>query len=198
MNLLEIVKENFAASIQTKKRTADLLSEKIVIAAKVMKDCLESGNKILACGNGGSASDAEHFAGEMINHFLIPRRELPVLALTGITPVVTSIANDCGYAEIFAKQIKAFGQVGDVLLVISTSGNSSNILRAVAVAQEKQIKTIALLGQDGGKLRSLLGEQDLEICVPGNVIPRIQETHLLVMHCLCDLIEQLLVAPPRG
>lgn len=193
INLVDRVKQNFIASIESKKLVAEVLSEKIALAAETLVACLFQGNKILSCGNGGSACDAEHFACELVNRFLVERRELPVIALTGASPIVTSIANDFGYAKVFSKQVRAFGKPGDLLFAISTSGNSENILHAVREAQQSKMQVIVLSGKDGGKLHAVLRKQDIELLVPVVSVPRVQEIHLLIIHCLCDLIDQLIL-----
>lgn len=192
MNLQERIKQHFNDSIQTKIAAMDTLIAPIAQASQCMVQCLLSGHKILSCGNGGSAADAQHFSAEMLNRFEIERPSLPAIALTTDTSTLTSIANDYHYNEIFSKQIRALGQSGDVLLAISTSGNSPNILQAISAAHDKQMAVVALTGKEGGIITSLLQPEDTEICVPAQATARIQETHLLVIHCLCDLIDQQL------
>lgn len=183
------VKQHFTASIETKLQSLELLAGPITAAATAMVQSLLAEGKVLACGNGGSAGDSQHFSSEMLNRFERERPSLPAIALTTDTSTLTSIANDYHYNEIFSKQIRALGRSGDVLLAISTSGNSANVLEAVKVAQQREMVVVALTGRDGGKLRPLLRETDVEICVPSAVTARIQEVHLLVIHCLCDLID---------
>lgn len=154
-----------------------------------MAQVLLAGGKILSCGNGGSAGDAQHFSSEMLNRFERERPGLPAVALSTDTSTITSIANDYEYAEIFAKQVRALGQQGDLLLAISTSGNSENVLRAIVTAHEKGMAVVALTGRDGGKLAAMLGEKDRELRVPAESTARIQEVHLLIIHCLCDFID---------
>jgi D-sedoheptulose 7-phosphate isomerase len=192
MNLQERIKHHFNESIQTKISALDLLVAPIAQAAQVMAQCLLSGHKILSCGNGGSAADAQHFSSELLNRFEIERPSLPAIALTTDTSTLTSIANDYNYTDIFSKQIRALGKTGDVLLAISTSGNSVNVVQAIAAAHDRQMLVVALTGREGGVMTSLLQPDDVEICVPAQVTARIQETHLLVIHCLCDLIDQQL------
>lgn len=192
MNLIQRVKHNFNESVQTKIAAADTLAEHIVSAGELMVQCLLSNNKILSCGNGGSAADAQHFSSELINRFEVERPSLPAIALTTDTSTLTSIANDYSYQEIFSRQVKALGQKGDILLAISTSGNSKNVAEAIEAGHQKQCRTIALTGRDGGEIASLLNEQDIEIRVPSDITARVQETHLLVIHCLCDIIERQL------
>jgi len=192
MELIERVKTNFTASIQTKITAADTIAEDIAKAGEMMVNCLLNNNKILSCGNGGSAADAQHFSSELLNRFESERPSLPGIALTTDTSTLTSIANDYHYNEIFAKQIKAFGHAGDILLAISTSGNSKNIIAAIDAAHHRQLRVIALTGRDGGEIPSALQEGDLEIRVPAESTARIQETHLLIIHCLCDIIDRQL------
>lgn len=189
MNLLDRVKQHFYDSIQTKTAAVDVLAAPIAQAAEMMVQAFLNGHKILSCGNGGSAADAQHFASEMLNRFEAERPSLPAFALTTDSSTITSIANDYSYNEIFSKQIRALGQEGDVLLAISTSGNSINVLQAIEAAHDRGMQTIALTGRDGGTLRTLLHPNDLEICVATHAIARIQETHLLIIHCICDLID---------
>ncbi|MGE3919733.1 MAG: phosphoheptose isomerase [Gammaproteobacteria bacterium] len=192
MDLIERVKNNFSQSIQTKIAAADQLPAIIIEAGNIMVDRILAGNKILACGNGGSAADSQHFAAELLNRFECERPSLPAIALTTDTSTITSIANDYSYQEIFAKQIKALGQNGDVLLAISTSGNSSNVVHAINAAQNRGLHIIALTGGDGGIIATKLQSNDVEIRVPAHQTSRIQETHLLILHCLCDLIDHRL------
>lgn len=192
MDLAQRVKHQFNESIQTKIQSADTMTDHVVGAGKMMAQCLLNNNKILACGNGGSAADAQHFAAELINRFEAERAPLATIALTTDTSVLTSIANDYDYLQVFSKQIQALGQTGDVLLAISTSGNSHNIVKAIEAAHHKKLRVIALTGRDGGEIASLLDQQDIEIRVPAERTSRIQETHLLVLHCLCDLIDHQL------
>ena len=192
MENLQYIKQHFSESIQTKIDAANTLPDSIFAAGEVMTQALLAGKKILACGNGGSAADAQHFSAELLNRFERERPGLPALALTTDTSTLTSIANDYDYNEIFSKQIKALGQTGDVLLAISTSGQSPNVLQAVIAAQSRQIRVIALTGRDGGVIAKQLKETDIEIRVPAERTARIQEVHLLVIHCLCDHIDRKL------
>jgi D-sedoheptulose 7-phosphate isomerase len=189
MNLQERVKQTFTASIETKTQALELLPVAVTAAADAMVQSLLAEGKILSCGNGGSAGDSQHFSSELLNRFERERPSLPAIALTTDTSTLTSIANDYSYAEIFSKQIRALGREGDVLLAISTSGNSVNVLEAVKVAHQRGLRVVALTGNTGGKMRELLQADDIEICVPSVVTARIQEVHLLVIHCLCDLID---------
>ena len=157
-----------------------------------MADCLKKDGKILACGNGGSAADAQHFAAELINRFEIERPALAAIALTTDSSVLTSIANDYDYNQIFSKQVSGLGRAGDVLLAISTSGNSNNVIAAIKIAHERNMRVIALTGRDGGKMGAMLKDGDVHICVPAQSTARIQEVHLLALHCICDGIDHLL------
>lgn len=192
MNPQNRVRELFQASIQTKIASESVLAEPVGRAANLMVQQLLSNNKILSCGNGGSACDALHFSSEMLNRFETERPSLPAIALTADTATLTSIGNDYAFQEIFSKQIKGLGQGGDILLAISTSGQSKNILRAIETAHERDMYVIALSGKDGGPAAKLLNENDIEIRVPSTITARIQEVHLLVIHCLCDCIDRLL------
>ncbi len=192
MDLLTRIKTQFSESIRTKSDAAETLPKIILAASQLLVECLLNNNKILVCGNGGSAADSQHFASEMINRFETERPSLPAIALTTDTSTITSIANDYSYNEVFAKQIRALGQAGDTLLLITTSGNSESILRACDAAQSRDLKIIALTGKEGGSLAGLLNSTDIEIRVLGSSTARIQETHLLIIHCLCDLIDKQL------
>jgi D-sedoheptulose 7-phosphate isomerase len=185
----ERIQAHFRASIETKSRAA-ALAPLIAGGAALLARCLREGGKVLACGNGGSAADAQHFASELVNRFERERPGLAGIALTTDTSTLTSIANDYAYAEIFAKQVRALGTAGDVLLAISTSGNSENVNRAIAAAHERGLRVLALSGRAGGAMAGLLADSDVEIRVPADSTARIQETHLLVIHCLCDLVDR--------
>lgn len=180
---------HFAASIETKTLAAEELPPYIQLAGQMMVNSLLGGGKILSCGNGGSAGDAQHFSSEMLNRFERERPSLPALALTTDSSTITSIANDYSYNEVFSKQIRALGNPGDVLLAISTSGNSANVIQAIKAAHEREMTVVALSGKDGGDMTALLTDKDVEIRVPAFVTARIQEVHLLVIHCLCDFID---------
>jgi len=177
-------------SISTASRT---ITREIEEASKLMVNSLLAGGKILACGNGGSAADAQHFSGEMLNRFEIERPPLPAIALNTDTSTLTSIANDYAYRDIFAKQVQALGQPKDTLLVVTTSGNSDNLLQAVSVAHAKDMRCVALNGKGGGALSKLLTSGDVNIIVPGTSTARIQEVHGIIIHCFCDLIDQHLL-----
>jgi D-sedoheptulose 7-phosphate isomerase len=187
------VKEHFAESISTKQSAADVLSPSIVSAGALMAQALLDDGKIMSCGNGGSAGDAQHFSAELLNRFEMERPGLPGLALTTDTSTLTSIANDYSYEDIFAKQVRALGRQNDVLLAISTSGNSENVNCAIVAAHERAVKVVALSGRDGGRMADLLDSDDVEIRVPAERTARIQEVHLVVIHCLCDLIDTTLL-----
>jgi D-sedoheptulose 7-phosphate isomerase len=187
---LEYLRAHFTESIEVKQRSAERLLPAILQAATLMTGCLGRGGKILACGNGGSAADSQHFAAELLNRFERERPGLPAIALSTDTSTLTSIANDYSFDLVFAKQVRALGAAGDCLLAISTSGNSANVLEAVTAAHERRMNVIALTGRNGGRLAALLNEKDVEIRVPADRTARIQEVHLLVIHCLCDAIDR--------
>lgn len=180
----------FQASIDTKQKAMETLIEPIENAANKMIQCLNNGGKILSCGNGGSAADAQHFSSELVNRFEKERPALAAIALTTDSSALTSIANDYAYNRIFSRQIEALGQPGDCLLAISTSGNSGNIVEAQKVAAKKGITVVALTGKDGGEMLSHYSSGDIEIRVPSDTTARIQEVHLLVIHSLCYLIDR--------
>ncbi|MFT6431299.1 MAG: D-sedoheptulose 7-phosphate isomerase [Halopseudomonas sp.] len=192
MDMQHRIRQLFTDSIETKTRAMDVLGPSIEQASQLMVNCLLNEGKILTCGNGGSAGDAQHFSSELLNRFERERPSLPALALTTDSSTITSIANDYSYDEIFSKQIRALGQPGDVLLAISTSGNSGNILQAIQAAHDRDMLVVALNGRDGGAMTSLLLPEDAEIRVPARSTARIQEVHLLAIHCLCDLIDRQL------
>jgi len=189
---LQRVRQLFAESIETKMKAAEVLPDAILAAGQCMVECLLNGGKILSCGNGGSAGDAQHFSSELLNRFERERPALPAVALTTDASTVTSIANDYSYNEIFSKQIRALGNQGDVLLAISTSGNSANVIQAIQAAHDRGMKVVSLTGRDGGKMASLAAPGDVEVRVPAQSTARIQEVHLLVIHALCDHIDQQL------
>ena len=196
MNLTDRVQQLFNDSIQTKMQAQADLAGPIARAAELMVSRMLDGSKIMSCGNGGSAADAQHFSSEMLNRFERERPGLPAMALSTDSSTLTSIANDYDYDEVFAKQVRALGQPGDVLLAISTSGESPNVNAAVEAAHEREMYVVALSGKDGGRLASLLREEDREIRVVSETTARIQEVHLLAIHCLCDLIDQQLLGSP--
>ncbi len=196
MELLKRVEQHFAASLEAKQRTLAMIGPRIVQAAEVLAERLQRGGKILVCGNGGSAADAQHFAAELVNRFEMERPVLAAIALTTDSSTLTSIANDYAFEQVFARQLRALGRPGDILLAISTSGHSPNVLAAMAAAQELGVMTVALTGRDGGKMAEQLKADDLELRVSATATARIQETHILIMHCLCDLIDQRLFNSP--
>ncbi|HAG61606.1 MAG: phosphoheptose isomerase [Legionellales bacterium] len=187
--ITERIKNHFNDSIQTKILAMDTLATPITEAGQLMVQTLLNGNKILCCGNGGSAADAQHFAAELLNRFETERPSLPALALTTDTSTITSIANDYSYAEIFSKQIKALGQKGDTLLAISTSGNSNNVTEGIMAAHQRGMNVVTLSGGSGGAMATALTPNDIEIKVPADRTCRIQECHILAIHCLCDIID---------
>lgn len=193
MDLISRINKNFQDSINTKQLAAETLAEPISRAAQHVTQCFLNGGKILSCGNGGSAGDAQHFSSEMLNRFEMERPGLPAVALTTDSSTVTSIANDYDYDQIFSKQVTALGQPGDILLAISTSGNSENVNRAIEAAHDREMAVIALDGRSGGEMTDLLTMNDIEIRVPSESTARIQEVHLLVIHCICDLVDQQLL-----
>ncbi|MBE0505357.1 MAG: phosphoheptose isomerase [Marinospirillum sp.] len=192
MSFNERILQHFHDSIDTKAQASQVLPPMIEHASRMMVEALLSEGKILSCGNGGSAGDAQHFSSELLNRFERERPSLPALALTTDTSTLTSIANDYSYNEVFSKQIRALGQPGDILLAISTSGNSANVIQAIQAAHERDMRVVALTGRDGGNMAALLTPEDCEIRVGSKVTARIQEVHLLVIHCLCDLIDEQL------
>jgi D-sedoheptulose 7-phosphate isomerase len=189
MDLEEQIGNHFKESIETKQKSMDELVVPIQHAGSCMVESLLNEGKILSCGNGGSAGDAQHFSAELLNRFEKERPGLPALALTTDSSTLTAIANDYDYNEIFSKQIRALGQANDVLLAISTSGNSGNVIEAIKAAHDRDMAVVALTGKDGGKMAGLLHEKDIEIRVPSARTARIQEVHLVVIHCLCDFID---------
>ena len=193
MNASRRIAHLFKQSLESIERASRELGPQIELAAGVMIDTLIQGGKVLAAGNGGSAADAQHFSAEMLNRFQFERPPLPALALTTDTSTLTSIANDFDFEQVFAKQISALGQPGDTLLVITTSGNSGNLCRAVEMAHEKDVRCVALNGKAGGKLSDCLAPGDVDIVVAGDDTARIQEVHGIVIHCFCDLIERQLL-----
>ena len=184
------IQHMFQASIETKQQALAVLPQAIESASLLMVSSLLNEGKILSCGNGGSAGDAQHFSSEMLNRFERERPSLPAIALTTDSSTITSIANDYSYEEVFSKQIRALGQAGDILL--ATSGNSANVVQAIHAAHDRNMHVVALTGRDGGQIAPLLLPDDVEIRVPSSVTARVQEVHLLVIHSLCDLIDHQL------
>lgn len=182
----------FTNSIAVKQKTMETLTPQIALAGDLMVQSLLNEGKIMACGNGGSAADSQHFTSELVNRFEAERPALPAIALTTDTSAITSIANDYNYDDIFARQIHALGREPDILLVISTSGHSGNIVLAIEAAHEREMRVIALTGKDGGPVAQSLSEDDIELRVPADQTARIQETHITIIHALCDLIDNQL------
>ena len=187
------VAEHFAQSIEAKQQAAEVLSAPTAQAAEIMLQCLMNDGKILACGNGGSAADAQHFAAEMTGRFEKERMELAPVALTTDTSALTAIGNDYGFDHVFSKQVRALGRPGDVLIGISTSGNSANIITAIEAAHERDMQVIAFTGRDGGKIAAMLKDNDILLNVPHPRTARIQEVHILLIHALCDCIDTMLL-----
>ncbi|MGZ3158306.1 MAG: phosphoheptose isomerase [Burkholderiaceae bacterium] len=184
--------DHFQESAELKIQAASVLAHPISQAVELMFTALSNGNKVLACGNGGSAADCQHFAAELVGRFERERLPLPGLALTTDTSILTTVGNDYSYKEIFSKQVQAFGQAGDILLALSTSGNSANVIAAIEVALERDMRVIAMTGKGGGAIGKLLTDADVHICVPHDRTARIQEVHLLTIHCICDGIDAAL------
>ena len=183
------IQQQFFDSADLKYAAAEILAKPIVDAVSAVVGSITGGGKVLACGNGGSAADAQHFAAEFIGRFERERPGLAAIALTTDTSIMTAVGNDYSFDVVFAKQVQALGNPGDVLLAISTSGNSANVLAAVDAAHAKEMTVIAMTGRGGGKMNERLTETDVHICVPHERTARIQEVHLLVLHCLCDAVD---------
>ncbi|MBK6601694.1 MAG: phosphoheptose isomerase [Betaproteobacteria bacterium] len=193
MDHVQRIRQHFADSAQLKLDAAELLAPEIARASSIITAALLADGKILACGNGGSAGDAQHFAAEMVGRFERERPELPALSLATDTSILTAVANDYAFEQVFARQVRALGARGDVLLAISTSGNSSNVIAAIAAAHDREMRVVALTGRGGGRVSGLLTDADVHLCVPHDRTARIQEVHLLVIHCLCDAIDATLL-----
>ncbi len=187
------IRAHFADSAKLKQEAAEALAPAIARAGSLMTECLFADGKILACGNGGSASDAQHFSAELVGRFERERPELPAISLVTDTSLLTAVANDYAFEQVFAKQVRAFGAKGDILLAISTSGNSPNIVTAIVAAHEREMRVVALTGKGGGRAGELLVPEDVHVCVPHARTMRIQEVHLLIIHCLCDAIDATLL-----
>jgi D-sedoheptulose 7-phosphate isomerase len=193
MSLSERIQHQFTDSIATKQKAVEAMTAPIEAAIRLMVDSLKNDGKIMACGNGGSAADAQHFAAELLNRFEMERPPLAAVALTTDSSTLTSIANDYRYEEVFSKQVLGLGRKGDVLLAISTSGNSPNVIEAIHAAHQRGVRIVALTGKNGGKMADLLKADDVHLCVPADRTARIQEVHLVVLHCLCDGIDHLIL-----
>ena len=193
INLTDRIKEHFAESLSVKMLSMERLTLDLAQATQVMVNSLKLGGKILACGNGGSAGDAQHFAAELVGRFERERMELGAIALTTDSSILTAIGNDYGFEEIFSKQVRAIGKKEDILLGISTAGNSPNVILAIKAAKKMGMRVVAFTGRGGGKIKDLLEPEDVHLCVPSERTARIQETHLLLIHCLCDGIDYLLL-----
>lgn len=193
MDLVSRVSGHFSQSAELKMKAVEVLAKPIAAAAERMVQCLIRDGKIMSCGNGGSAADAQHFAAELLNRFEMERPGLAGIALSTDSSTMTSIANDYSFVEIFSKQVRALGHPGDVLLAISTSGNSPNVVEAVKAAHERNMDVVALTGKTGGRMAEVLADTDIHVCVPSANTARIQEVHLLTLHCLCDAIDCLLL-----
>ena len=193
MEMQSRIRQLFQASIETKQQAMEVLSPGIAVAAEKMVACLMNEGKILACGNGGSAADAQHFAAEMVGRFEKERPGLAALSLATDTSALTAIGNDYDFDMVFSKQVRALGQTGDILLAISTSGNSANVIEAIHSAHERQMTVIAFTGKDGGKIGELLTSEDILLNVPAFRTARIQEVHILMIHALCDAIDYMLL-----
>lgn len=193
MDLISRISQHFSDSAQTKLEAVELLAAPIAQAAEMMVASLVGNGRILACGNGGSAADAQHFAAELVGRFEMERQGLAAIALTTDSSIMTAVANDYGFTTVFERQVRALGQSGDVLLAISTSGNSPSIVEAIRAAHDNEMSVVALTGKGGGKIGEILRDTDVHICVPAERTARIQEVHLLTVHCLCDAIDCMLL-----
>ena len=187
------IQKHFIDSADLKYQAAPVLSQPIAAAVQAMLACVTSGGKVMACGNGGSAADAQHFAAEFVGRYERERPELAAIALTTDSSIITAIANDYDFSSIFSRQVRALGQPSDVLLAISTSGNSANVLAAIDAAHEREMVVVGLSGHGGGKMAQVLRDTDVHICVPHERTARIQEVHILVLHCICDAVDTQLL-----
>jgi D-sedoheptulose 7-phosphate isomerase len=187
------IQQHFIESADLKYKAADILAKPIAAAVQAVMACVTSGGKVLACGNGGSAADAQHFAAEFVGRFERERPELGAIALTTDSSILTALANDYDFNVVFARQVRALGQPGDVLLAISTSGNSANVMAAIEAAHAREMVVVALTGRGGGRIGQMLRETDVQICVPHERTARIQEVHILALHCICDAVDSQLL-----
>ena len=193
MDLISRISQQFSDSAHTKLEAIEMLAAPIAGAIETMVASLVGNGKILACGNGGSAADAQHFAAELVGRFEMERHGLAAIALTTDTSIMTAVANDYGFKAIFERQVRSLGQPGDILLAISTSGNSPNVIEAIQAAHDNDLRIVALTGKGGGQIGEMLRDSDIHLCVPSDRTARIQEVHLLTLHCLCDGIDCLLL-----
>ena len=193
MDLISRISQQFSDSAHTKLDAIEMLAAPIAGAVEVMVGSLVGNGKILACGNGGSAADAQHFAAELVGRFEMERQGLAAIALTTDSSILTAVSNDYGFKAIFERQVRALGQPGDVLPAISTSGDSPNVIEAIQAAQDNDLRVVALTGKGGGQIGEMLRDSDIHLCVPSDRTARIQEVHLLTLHCLCDGIDCLLL-----
>ncbi len=192
MSIIKLIQDNFIQSIETKQKAQLTMIEPIAKAVDLIVTAFSNGNKMLICGNGGSAADAQHFAAEFTGRYEMERTPLPAIALTTDTSALTAIGNDYGFDVVFSKQVEALGNPGDILYAISTSGNSGNVLKAMEVAQSKGMHIIIMVGRDGGKMAEMLTERDVNLCVPVQRTARIQEVHLLTLHTICDAVDTVM------
>lgn len=197
MNLTSLLSKHFDDHIETARRTLDALATPLEVAIETCFQALTNGSKVLACGNGGSAADAQHFIAELVGRFERERLPLAGVTLSADTSILTAVGNDYGFEHIFSRQVAALGQSGDVLLAISTSGNSGNVLEAIHTAHDREMSVIALTGRDGGKIGQMLYETDVHLCVPHTRTMRIQEMHILMLHLICDGIDAMLLGDPE-
>lgn len=196
MNAQNRIRKHFSDSQQALNDALDTLSEQIETAGTTIANSLSAGGKILICGNGGSAADALHFSSELLNKFVMVRSPLAAICLNADAPTLTSIANDFDFEQVYSKQVEALGKPEDILIAFTTSGDSANINRAIEAANQRKMRTIALTGKTGGEVAKLLSPQDIELRVPNDTTARIQEVHGIIIHCLCDLIDQQLFGEP--
>lgn len=194
MDIVNHLQSIFVESIKTKESVMQSLLPQVAKAGELLAATLKAGGKVLSCGNGGSACDAQHFTGEIVGRFQIERDGLAAVSLTADTGLLTALANDYGYENLFSRQVKALGRKNDLLLAISTSGNSKNIINSIGQAHSSGLRVVALTGKDGGKIAKALDDQDVEIRVPSKVTARIQEVHILIIHSLCEIVDRVLFA----